>query len=120
MSSPLTLTQPFEGTRKELEHFLKTQPETQRFYLMPSPAYPQETLQEYRTLTAKKRRGELTPEEADALEIVKAQINAIDAMRPYPDTWEQQSERLRQEMADIREQIRLNSTPAESRNDFSP
>jgi hypothetical protein len=115
----MALTAPLEGTREELERFLQDQPKTQRFRLTPLPAlseeskagsrYPNDILQEYRTLTAKRRNASLTSEEAEQLEEVKAQINAIDAARPRPDVWDKQSERLRQEMAEIREQIRAHS-----------
>ena len=110
----MALTAPLEGTRKELEDFLQAQPETQRFRLMPLPTYPDEVIAAYRSLTAKRRRGQLTLEEADELEGVKAQINAIDAMRPFPDIYEQQSEALHREMEEIRQLIRSHAASSNS------
>ncbi len=62
-------------------------------------------MQEYDALTDKKLRRTITPHERIHLQEVRNQIAAIDEQRPKPDNWDIQSQKLRQELAQLRAEV---------------
>lgn len=67
--------------------------------------YPAPLMQEYDALTDKKLRRTITPHERIHLQEVRNQIAAIDEQRPKPDNWDIQSQKLRQELAQLRAEV---------------
>ena len=68
-------------------------------------SYPSPLMGEYNTLIDKKLRRTITTAERKRLQEVRNQIAAIDAERHRPDIWEVQSQKLRQELAELRAEV---------------
>ena len=67
--------------------------------------YPAGLMIEYDALIEKKLDGTITAEERLRLKEVRAQINTLDSQRLRPDVWDIQTEKLREEIVQLRTEV---------------
>ena len=70
-----------------------------------SASYPSALREEYKALIHKKMRRIITPSEAVRLDIVREQINRIDAISPVAEAWEHRANKTDQEIEALRREL---------------
>ena len=68
-------------------------------------AYPAPLMQEYHALTDKKLCRAITPAESVRLQEIRCAIAEIDVRQPRPNMYDIQTQRLREELAQIRAEV---------------